>query len=134
MVISTKIAKVACAVAFVIAASEIIAVFAVSQHQAWAVLHAVVALIAAIGILHKRVWSAYGYAVFNFAQLLVLVLVLLQSHDVGEALQEGNVGGMVISVVVVVLFAFAGRSLQTAGSPRGFVVPWIAASILCSLP
>jgi len=122
-----KVAKVACIVAFVIAG---LAVVAAVMGQIFLLAGAVIPLIAGIGILRKRVWSAYGYALFQFAQLLVAVYLLLRA----EARPLDVIGGAVFMAILIPLYLFAGRALASAGGQRGWALPWIAISALLSVP
>ena len=95
------------------------------------VLFALVPLAAGIGILRKRVWSAYGFALFELAQLVVM---LLTSYRAGALPMPQLVFTIGLNVVLVLLFFMAGRSLAAAGAARGFVSPWIAVCCLFTLP
>ena len=117
---------IAAAVAFLMAGS--VAYSAITD-QIVLLPFAAIPLVAGIGVLRRRVWSAYGYAVYLFAQLLVFALVLLQSGE--------NRAPMITGLWVVVLMAVfleAGRSLEAAGSKRGWASPWIAIAVLSSAP
>jgi signal peptidase I len=89
---------------------------------------ALIPLIAGIGIVRGRVWSAYGFAVFEFGQILLVPLILLRrgGHLTG-------VGAIIVLVVVGTFFAFAGRSMAAAGLERGRAWPWIAVTSLTAL-
>jgi signal peptidase I len=94
---------------------------------------ALIPLIAGIGIMRKRVWSAYGFALLLIAQLLLLPLLLFRSGSV-TAKAPGIVGAAVLTAVMAALFLFAGRSLARTASERGWALPWIAVSVLLTLP
>ena len=94
---------------------------------------AIVPLAAGIGILRKRVWSAYGFATFSFAQILLLPVSLFRSgYSAGHAIQA--VLSSFVWLAVGILFLCAGRSLAGSGAARGRVYPWIAAAALSALP
>jgi signal peptidase I len=94
---------------------------------------AIIPLAAGIGILRKRVWSAYGFATFSFAQLSLLPVILSRSgYPIGHALQA--VFSSVFSLLLGVLFLCAGRSLAASGAARGRAFPWIAAAALSVAP
>jgi signal peptidase I len=94
---------------------------------------ALIPLCAGVGILRKRVWSAYGFAVYTLAQLALLPVVLLRSADSAGAL--GTVAmTAAFSLGVGLLFLFAGRSLARAGTSSGRAWPWIAVSACVILP
>jgi signal peptidase I len=96
-------------------------------------LFAVIPLLAGIGILRKRTWSAYGMALYFFAQLIPAFVILFRSP--GSVAKPGAIiASAGLSVMVGCLFLFAGRSLAKAGAVRGRPVPWIAISALFSVP
>src|SRR5271157_5009415 len=118
-----KLAKAAYIVAFVIAGLSAIAAYT----QIITLPFALIPLMAGIGIVRKRVWSAYGFALFQFARLLVVPIILLRSGPAIRDLPE-IIGGAVILAALVVFFLFAGRALKAAGCERGPASPWIAVS------
>jgi signal peptidase I len=87
-------------------------------------------LMAGIGIMRNRVWSAYGFAMYSFAQLLLLLLVRFRS----TAASAQIIVAAVLAAALGTLFLFAGRALAGAGSKRGLAWPWIAISALITLP
>jgi hypothetical protein len=92
---------------------------------------ALIPLYAGLGILRKRVWSAYGYAVYTLAQLALLPPILFRSrHSAGTTLAEIG-GSAALSLLIGVLFLLAGRSLAETGGVRGMAWPWIAVSAVC---
>lgn len=94
---------------------------------------AVVPLCAGIGILRNRVWSAYGFAMFQFAQfLLLVVLLLLPGYSTGLA--PHIIVTAIGSLGLGILFLFAGRSLATSGAAQGRAWPWIVATVLLTAP
>jgi signal peptidase I len=94
---------------------------------------ALIPLIAGIGITRRRVWSAWGFALYTLAQLLPVSLVLFRSTGDRTA-PPGAIGAVALAAVLIPLFFFAGRSLARAGAKRGRAWPWIAASALTGLP
>jgi signal peptidase I len=124
-----KLVKTAYIVAFVTAGLILIQSFMVAIIT---IPLALIPLIAGIGIMRRRVWSAYGYALFQCAQLLLLPVLLLRG---GRVLSVAPfVGAIALSVGLSVLFFLAGRSLQAAGCKRGLATPWIAISAICIVP
>ena len=97
-------------------------------------LFAVIPTIAGVGIVRRRVWSAYGYSLFLCAQLLLVPLVLFRSSSVRDSHPVQILASAAFQLVLVVLFFRAGRSLQAAGAKRGHTLPWIAISILVLVP
>lgn len=94
---------------------------------------ALVPLCAGIGILRKRVWGAYGFATYFFAQPLLLVVILLRPWYA-----TGRVPKIVVtefaSLGLGILFLLAGRSLAGSGAARGRAWPWIVATALFTAP
>jgi len=127
---SMKVVKVAYIVAFVMAG---LAVISALTGQIVLLPLALIPLIAGLGILRKRVWSAYGFAFYLFAQLLLVVFALL--HGGGRTMGlPGIIGGAALMGLLVPVFLFAGRSLAGTGAKRGRALPWIAVSALTTLP
>ena len=114
-------------VAFLLAA---IGLLAALQHPVLA-FFAFVPLLAGIGILRKRVWAAYVFALFKLAQLAVLPLIFSRAEAMPMSQRVFTIG---LNVVIVLLFFLAGRSLAASGAPRGLILPWIAAVCLFTLP
>lgn len=92
----------------------------------------IVPLCAGVGILRKRVWSAYGFATVFFAQLLLVPLILLRpGSSTGRATQIVEI---VFWLALGILFWSAGRSLAASGAARGSALPWIVAAALTVVP
>jgi signal peptidase I len=90
-------------------------------------------LTAAIGILRKRVWSAYGFAFYAFAQILIVPIALLRSaHDPRTDWMFAF--SVIWSLLLGCFFVWAGRSLARSGASRGRAWPWIAVSAVLVLP
>lgn len=126
MAISFKIPKIAAVVAFLMAGGV---VFSALTEQIVLLPFAAIPLVAGIGVWRRRVWSAYGFAVYSFAQLLLVPFVLQRSAAPRDVIPSGAV-----MAVLAALFFFAGRSLAAAGSKRGWASPWIAVSALVTVP
>jgi len=94
---------------------------------------AAIPLMAGIGILRRRVWSAYGYALSLFAQLLAIPLLWVKSGGVNVSPLE-IASTAIVTAALVGLFFLAGRSLRAAGSPPGLAWPWVTVSALSVLP
>jgi signal peptidase I len=125
-----RIVKIAAIVAFLTAGLVVTSAFL----QAIIVLPlAAIPLAAGIGILRKRVWSAWGYALFQFGQLLLVPVVLLRSPG-GTQSNLTIIGTAAFGVLVAVLFLLAGRSMNRAGWSRGLASPWIAITALATVP
>jgi signal peptidase I len=89
---------------------------------------ALIPLVAGIGILRRRVWSAYGFALYLLAQLLLAAFLLFRNKSPNAVAQ------IVLLAILVPSFLFAGRALSASGAQRGMVWPWIALSALTTLP
>lgn len=88
-------------------------------------------LMAGIGILRRRAWSAYGFSLFLLAQIVLLGLSLLRSGGAGS----WEVGAAIaLSLFLIALYLAAGRSLANAGASRGQPWPWLAVSTLFIVP
>jgi signal peptidase I len=123
-----KIVKVAYIVAFAMAGLGVISAL---TGEILLLPVAMIPLAAGIGIVRQRAWSAYGFAIYCFGQLLVLALVLLRSGSPGATILTE---GFLIPALLIPLFLSAGRSLAAAGSQRGWAWPWIALSALTTIP
>jgi signal peptidase I len=91
---------------------------------------ALIPLFAGIGILRRRSWSAWGFALYTFAQLIPVALALFRSGS----RPTGAWGAIVLAALVIPVFLFAGRSLASRGARSGLAWPWIALSVLTTLP
>ena len=131
MTVSPKLPRIAEIVAFV--AAGIVALQALAGPIILLPL-ALIPLYAGLGIRRKRVWSAYGYAVFNLAQLALLFLILFRARNSGTTPLAEIVVAVAFSMLIAALFLLAGRSLAQTGAPRGMAWPWIAVSAVCILP
>ena len=88
---------------------------------------ACIPLIAGVGMLRRRVWSAYGLGVYYFAQALLAVIMALRAT-------RGVAVLAVFGVLLGCLFLLAGRALARNGGSSGSPIPWIAISILTTAP
>jgi signal peptidase I len=125
-----KIARIAYIVAFVVAGLTVISGL---LGPIVILPAALIPLIAGIGIMRRRVWSAYGFALYLFGQLFFVPFVLFR-HGGNTTGLAGIIGAAVWLAALIPLFFFAGRSLAAAGSERGRAWPWIAATALTTLP
>ncbi len=129
MVIQPKIPRIAAIVAFVLAAGF---VFAAVTGPIIILPWALLPLFAGIGIMRRRVWSAYGFGLYLLAQLLPFLLTLFRTSN--GAAPQGLIASAVRAVLLGSLFLLAGRSLAAAGAERGRAFPWIAVSALVTVP
>jgi hypothetical protein len=127
----TNAVRAAWAIAFLLAAYQILAAFVTGPIAC--LPFAAIPLIAGIGILRKRVWSAYGYALLLTSQLL-LVPVLLMRRGNSSAVMFSVLAVAVLTPLLILLFVKAGRILQASGARGGLAWPWIAISLLLSMP
>jgi signal peptidase I len=130
MTISPKIPRIACIVAFVLSG---LAVISVLLGQIFHLAAALVLLAAGIGILRRRVWSAYGFSLYLFAQLLIIPFVLVRAGGRGANTLETTVS-IVLTLSLAFLYLLAGRSLDTSGARRGWAWPWIALAAVLTVP
>jgi signal peptidase I len=129
MRIPAKIPSIASAVAFLIGGFVLISA---TLGPVIVAPFALIPIAAGIGILRRRVWSAYGLALCYLAQIFpasVLLVVGAFRESLGEVLAS-----VVLSVALSCLFYLAGRSLANTGAPRGWALPWLAISATCALP
>ena len=130
MNISPKLPRIAAIVAFLAAGIVVLDALII---QIVILPLALIPLCAGLGILRRRVWSAYGYAVFTLAQLALVPLVLFRLRHSNNTL-AGLIASTTLSLLIAALFLLAGRSLAQTGAVRGLAWPWIAVSIVCVLP
>jgi len=124
-----KLPRVAAIIAFVIAG--IIVLFGLLG-PILVLPFAIIPLCAGIGILRKRVWSAYGFATYFFAQLVLIPFILFRpASSTGGILQV--VVTVICSLLLGILYLFSGRSLAASGAARGKAFPWIVAAALTTV-
>lgn len=123
-----RIARIAYVVAFV---STGLVILSALRGPLLGLPGALLTLAGGVGILRKRAWGAYGLALYQAAQLLLLALVIFRSIS---ATRTEIVISSVFAATLMVLFFFAGRSLAATGADRGRAWPWIAVSALTALP
>lgn len=95
------------------------------------VLSALVPALAAIGILRKRVWGAYGFALFLVVQAVLTPIILLRASTAPTTQFTVALG---FDLVLAFVFYLAGRSLAAAGAKRGRISPWIALTCALTFP
>jgi signal peptidase I len=107
-----------------------LAVLAALTGQMAGLITAPVFLIGGIGIVRRRVWSAYGLAMFQAAQLLSLLVVMFRgaSPFVGTQMLAGAI------LALAVLFFVSGRRLVASGGKKEHVVPWAVLTGLTVVP
>jgi len=123
----SKLAIAAAVVAFLLAAANLL--LAVHSPIA-AVAGSILPLLAGIGIVRKRVWAAYGYAMLALGQALVALLLL---RDQNAPTAELDVTG-VFALALSLLFFLAGRALAHSGATRGHALPWMIVACLVTFP
>ena len=109
------IPKAAVIAALVLAGFNIL--FAATGHIL-SIVFALIPLVAGIGILRRKAWSAYGFALFETTQLLLTPLLLLRSGTIATAPKTTILLSVALTVGLIVLFVFAGRALSTFEEPR----------------
>jgi signal peptidase I len=95
---------------------------------------AAIPLAAGIGILRRRVWSAYGYALLIFAQLAMLPFLVARSGGLAGLADRVGIFSIGLMALVGLLFFLAGKSLAASGAARGRRLPWILLSAGFSVP
>src|SRR5262249_50195310 len=88
---------------------------------------------AGIGILRRRVWSAYGFALYLLTQIVLVPFALIRSGVLPSNVLR-LMPSIVLMLALAILFLLAGRALAAAGSRRGLASPWIAAAALFTVP
>jgi signal peptidase I len=91
---------------------------------------ALIPVIGGIGILRKHVWSAYGLALYFFAQV-ALACVLLTRHPPATGIVLGSV---VFGLGLGCLYFFAGRALAKTEAIHGSPIPWVAVAAITTIP
>ncbi len=128
MKIPAKLPQVAAVVAFLLAA---IGLLSAAQQIALAIF-ALIPLAAGIGILRKRIWSAYGFAIFEGAQLLIIPILLTR---MGNAPKLQLVFTLCFNAALALLFWAAGRALAVSSdAKRGWALPWLVVACAFVLP
>jgi hypothetical protein len=94
---------------------------------------ALIPLIAGVGVLRRRVWSTYGYALCQFASLLLVPFLLFRSGR-APGVSPRVIADAAVTMAVAILFLLAGRALKATGAKRGLAAPGIAVSVLCTVP
>lgn len=133
MEIPSKLPKIAAVVAFVWSGLIALSPLAEPDHVALALPFALIALIGGIGILRRRVWSAYGMALLCLANLLLVPLLLARGGAAGRDLLT-IIGATIFDAGLCMLFFRSGRLLSASGASRGLALPWIALAVLTSVP
>jgi hypothetical protein len=91
-----------------------------------------VSLFAAFGILLRRVWSAFGFALLLALGILAILFFAVTGQN------SGSFGQILVSVVlysgVAGLFVLAGLSLKVEGAKKGSPIPWILIALLFAGP
>ena len=125
-----RLPRIASVAAFVIAGSVI---FSSALGPIVILPFALVPLCAGMGILRRRVWSAYGLAVYFFAQILLFPVIVLRPWY-GTGRVPKTVITELASIGLGTLVMSAGRSLATSGAARGRAWPWIVITALFTVP
>jgi signal peptidase I len=94
---------------------------------------ALIPLMAGIGILRRNIWSARGFALFQFCEI-VLVLFLGVRSTLTPADRASLIASAFLTLLLAALFFLAARSLARAEGKPGRPQPWIAVSVFFVLP
>jgi signal peptidase I len=111
----SKLPKVAAIVAFVAGALSLPGL-----------LPTLIPLAGGIGILKRRIWSAYGLGLYCLAEVITAVVLAKR----GES-SSIMVPFAVVSALLACLFAATGRALARMNADSGRALPWIAVSAVC---
>ena len=130
MAARSRVVAIAYIAAFVVAGFYLIAL---ALNPLSAGLFFTVFLVGGIGILRRRVWSAYGSALVVASQLLIVGLSLIRSTG-NETRLPQIVIVVLISVILIAVFFFAGRSLASSDARRGRAGPWLILAIVIFVP
>lgn len=121
------LAVIAAVIAFLLVLSGLLNAF---RHVVYLVVAAVPAM-AGITILRRHSWGAYGFALFEATQSVVLPALLLRESSIPPS---QIVSLVVWGLILAVVFFLAGRSLSAAGAGPGSSWPWIAITLLATVP
>jgi signal peptidase I len=124
-----QIARVACVCAFVVAVLTLVSGYLGSIMN---VPLALIPLAAGFGILRGRIWSAYGFALYSLAQILLWPLLLTRPGH--PAFSAAILISATIWMFFTLLFFRAGHALALLGSPQGSPAAWILVTTLFTLP
>ena len=95
-------------------------------------LFALLPLAAAIGILRKRAWSAYGFSIFLFAQLIPVALAAFRA---GQPQSYGALfAAAAVVTILAALYLWTGRALHRSAPARGHPGPWLFVTALSTVP
>ena len=95
---------------------------------------AIIPLCAGIGILRKRVWSAYGFAIFILAQLLLIPVIVLRPGLWTGAHSSNCFHIMIGSLLLGPCYLCCRDALAASGAARGKAFPWIVVTALTTVP
>lgn len=124
----SKIAPAAACTAFILSAGA--AVW--TAHSGISALpFAVVPLGAGISILRRRVWGAWGFALFEAAQLASVAAMLATGEMAGGIIAGCSAA---FSLAPAALFYFIGRQLKAEGAAPGLRWPWVTAAAITTVP
>jgi len=126
-----KVAWLAAAFAFL--NSGYLLFTAISGQMFVALPLALVPLAAGIGILRRTVWSARGFALYQFSGIVLFLFLSLRT-TLQPADRVNLIATVVLGLLLVGLFLFAARSLARVAGNSGRPYPWIAVSVLVIAP
>jgi signal peptidase I len=125
-----RIARIASSIALVLTAFSVISAF---SGQLVGLVYALIPFMAGIGILRKRAWDAYGFALVLLSELALLAVIYLRLANRDSARWDVFIGVALI-LILTPLFVFAGRSLAATDAPRGSPWPWVVLAVLFVFP
>jgi signal peptidase I len=98
--------------------------------QASYLLGAVLPIAAGVTILRRRAWGGYGFALVALTQVLMMLLLLVDSSIPARQAWLTAIFGVAFGS----LFYFAGKALSRAGAKAGARWPWIGLALAFSVP
>jgi signal peptidase I len=121
------VAIAAVVVAFLVGA---LTLAAATVHASY-LIAAVLPVAAAVTLLRRRAWGAYGFALVALAQAFIIPVLLMGNSSISS---RQTWLATIVEAGFALLFFFAGRALSRAGAKAGVRWPWIALAVVSSLP
>jgi hypothetical protein len=92
----------------------------------------VAALCAVVGILRRRVWGAYGFALLLALSILLMLFFAVTGQTSGSFLQ--TLIAIVLYTLIGCLYVLAGLTLKVEGAKMGSPIPWIIIIVVLFAP
>ena len=127
--VAVKRSKLAIAAAVVALLMVVLILLSGFREPVGAICKAAFVAVAAIGILQKHVWAAYGLALLQLFQAVVGIFLLKDGGPVFPI-----IGACVGNLLFCLLFLLSARALERSGGERGNALPWVIAACLFTVP